>query len=116
MEPTIRWVITLVEWDNSTGAIVNVKWKVEVSDGETTVDTPGACRFIPNSSDDNFIPLSDITEETVIEWVKRKTPNYLRTEKRALEKFNKVKETSFESKRGLPWEGIEIPKVVPKTY
>lgn len=116
MNPTIRWAITLVEWDKSTGAIVNVKWKVEVSDGERIVETPGASRFSPNPSDSNFIPLDDITEETVIEWVKKTTPNYLRTEKRALDRFNKANETSSDSGRGLPWAGVEIPRVVPKTY
>ena len=116
MEPTLRWVITLVEWDETTGAIVNVRWKVEVSDGETTVDTPGACRFDANPTGKDFIPLEGITEDIVLEWVKKQTPNYLGTEKRAMERFKAAKATPNVTGRGIPWAGIDIPKVTPKVY
>lgn len=116
MSYELRWSITLVEWDKNTGAIVNVFWKVTVSDEETSIEVPGACRFDPAPYGENFIPLDSVSEDTVIEWVKKRTPNYLNTEKRAIEKFNKAKKVSSSSERGLPWAGIEIPKVVPKTY
>lgn len=116
MSYELRWVVTLVEWDETTGAVINVLWKVEVSDGETTVEVPGACRFDPTPQGKNFIPLDSVTEEVVLEWVKKRTPNYLNTEKRAIAKFEAAKKIPSASGRGLPWSGVEIPKVVPKIY
>lgn len=116
MEPTLEWVITLAEWDRDSGAITNVRWKVVVSDGETTVEIPGASRFTPSPTSENFTALDDVDASTVIGWVKKTTPNYLNTENRALAKFEEAKKISSSSGRGIPWEGLEIPKVVPKVY
>lgn len=115
MKPEVKWSIVLVEWDKETGAITNVQWKVTASDGESEVSIPGASRFSPDPSNNSFIPLDEITEEKVIEWVKKKTPNYVNTEKRALKKLESSKAiSSSDPGRGIPWEGIEIPKQVPR--
>lgn len=110
----VSWAVTFVEWDPDTGAIVTVRWKVTASDGQDTAECLGTCKFSAVPDSDSFIPLDTVDESVVLDWVKKKTPNYKRTEERALTRLAalKVKDTI----RGVPWDGIEIPKKVPKVY
>ena len=103
MTPNIKWVITKMKWDPSTGGIVLVRWKVVVSDLEKSAEVSGTSMFYPEIESDSFIPIGNLNENTIISWVKKKTPNYKNTEKRALKKFNNMHQSSTLID-GLPWE------------
>jgi hypothetical protein len=55
--------------NNENNVVNNVNWRVIATDGIYFVTAYGA-QVIPNQDKNNFIPYADLTETTIIDWVK----------------------------------------------
>jgi hypothetical protein len=66
---TYNWQIAQMERNTSNGFIVKVYYRVKAVDGDYSASTYDSCGY--NQSEESFIPYEDLTEETVIGWVKQ---------------------------------------------
>jgi len=97
----IEWVVDKVEWDSQSGGVRSVRWRVIASEDGVSGAAPGTSRFSPDSSSETFIPLEELTSETVIGWVKDALLSVDAVESRALARLEKEKLPPTE--QGLPW-------------
>jgi hypothetical protein len=62
------WTIAQLERKTSDGFVVTVHYRVTAVDGEYTASTYGTVGYTQES--ETFIPFADLTEATVVGWVK----------------------------------------------
>jgi hypothetical protein len=62
------WTIAQLERKTSDGFVVTVHYRVTAVDGEYTASTYSTVGYTQES--DTFIPFADLTEATVVGWVK----------------------------------------------
>lgn len=67
-----KWTILDVT-ANELGLITSAKYKASISDNKTTIETEGNCFFQEPKLN---IPFEEVTEENVVEWVKKETTQY----------------------------------------
>jgi len=71
MSITYDWSITETTYEIATGGIILANWQcVGTHEDGTTADTRGAQRLKYDASSPDFIAYSDVTETTVLDWVK----------------------------------------------
>lgn len=98
------WKILRVSWDESTGAVVKAMWHLTAEENGYQGYVKGEADFSPDPEAENFIPLEDLTEETVLSWVKKTVKNREGLEKLAIERLEKRRIPS--TIRGLPWANL----------
>jgi len=64
------WTIANLERNTEDGGVVVAHWRVTEVDGDYSASSYGTVGFTPDASADGFIEFDDLTEETVIGWVK----------------------------------------------
>lgn len=62
------WTIAQMERKTSDGFVITVHYRVTAVDGEYTASTYGTVGYTQES--ETFIPFADLTEATVVGWVK----------------------------------------------
>ena len=99
---------TLWKVDNVThviedGGVIEVLYSATTSSGEASVYNGGRVTLEYDASDSSFVPLSDLTEEIVMGWVKDSLGEEVVSliETTGTEKVNKQLNPTTQS--GLPW-------------
>jgi hypothetical protein len=62
------WTIAQLERKTSDGFVITVHYRVTAVDGDYTASTYGTVGYTQES--ETFIPFADLTEATVVGWVK----------------------------------------------
>jgi hypothetical protein len=62
------WTIAQLERNTSDDFVTIVHYRVNAVDGDYTASTYGTCSYTQEA--DTFIPFADLTEATVVGWVK----------------------------------------------
>ena len=65
-----NWTIANLERNTSDNGVVVAHYRVDAVDGEYTAGAYGSLGFTPDPTADDFIAFENLTEETVISWVK----------------------------------------------
>lgn len=104
MEESIFIRITKLDWDYKTGGVVTAHWDMVASDGVLEGVDKKKTDFDPNPESKNFVPVENLTEETVISWIKDTVmEEQLKIyEDRAVSLLRKSKLPPLVS--GLPWD------------
>jgi len=55
---------------NTDGGVISAHWTVNKTSGDNTASAYGSCSFVPDSTNEGYIPYAELTEASVIEWVK----------------------------------------------
>jgi hypothetical protein len=63
-----NWTITQMDRNTADGFVTTVHWTASQTDGEYTASTYATAGF--SEVEGSMIPYADLTEETVIGWVK----------------------------------------------
>jgi len=63
-----NWTITQMDRNTTDGFVTTVHWTASQTDGEYTASTYATAGF--SEVEGSMIPYADLTEETVIGWVK----------------------------------------------
>jgi hypothetical protein len=63
-----NWVIAQLERNTADDFVVTVHYRVSATDGDYTASTYGTVGYTQES--ETFIPFADLTEATVVGWVK----------------------------------------------
>lgn len=72
MEIVHNWIIKrLIQKNDGSGTVSHVHFKVDSTDGQYSYVSPGEVELVVNGIQ-NFIPYENLTEQTVIQWVKDK--------------------------------------------
>jgi len=72
MTATITWTVNKIEGDAETGGVTIVDYSVNGVDEKFSQTAYGILKFSPDVSSETFIPLDELEEANVIEWVKTK--------------------------------------------
>ena len=64
------WTIKNLERNSADNAVIIAHWHCKAVDGEYTASSFGAVGFEADPEAEGFIPFNDLTEETVLGWVK----------------------------------------------
>ena len=64
------WRVVQMDRNTADGGVTTVHWDVTEVDGDYSARIYGSESFEPNASDENFIAYADLTEATVVQWVK----------------------------------------------
>ena len=64
------WKVVDMEHNTADGGVVTVHWDVTEVDGDYSSRVYGSVGLEYDASDDSFVPYADLTEATVIQWVK----------------------------------------------
>ena len=105
MAITYEYKIANLEYTNDDSkAVLIAHYDVRASDpdlGEQTVRSYGTVSFSPDPDASDFVPFEDLTEDTVLDWVKGEldTDSIEATLASKLEKTNAPRTVS-----GLPWD------------
>lgn len=97
-----NWTIHQLERKAENGFVVNVHWRLSITDGEYYADTYSVSSY--TQSEEDYIPFEDLTKEIVVGWVEK----LLGKEK--IEKIILSLEEQIENqknppiKTGLPWQ------------
>ena len=67
---TITWTIAQLERNATDGGVVIAHYRVNGVDGEYTQGAYGTYNFEPDPSAEGFVAFDDLTEATVIQWIK----------------------------------------------
>ena len=68
---TFTWTIANLEYNNdSDKGVVVAHYRVTAQDGDYTASSYGTQSFTPDPSADGYVAFADLTEATVIGWVK----------------------------------------------
>ena len=67
---TFTWSIVTLERNEADGGVVRAHFKIEAVDGEHTETLSGTRDFTPDASAEDFTAYNNLTEETVLGWVK----------------------------------------------
>jgi hypothetical protein len=71
MTATVTWTVANLERTNDSDKVVRtVHYRVDAVDGDYTSGAYGTESFEGDASADDFVPFADLTEATVIGWVK----------------------------------------------
>lgn len=70
MTATITWSISELERHTADGIVFTAHYRVDASDGTYTAGAYGSLGFEAPAEGDTVIPYADLTEATVIGWVK----------------------------------------------
>lgn len=100
MAVSYTWKITICKHEVATGGIIEAYWQCDAADGDIRARTYGSQTFVPDSTDPNFTPYDQVTEDQVLGWVwgqvdKTETESLLAAQ--ISEKMNPVVES------GTPW-------------
>ena len=68
----IKYSIRQLQRNTSDGGVIDAHWQAVATEDKYNASAYGCVSFEPDSSDNNFIPFEDLTEEVVIQWVKDK--------------------------------------------
>lgn len=95
----MEFKITNLEHSNPDATVYVVHYKVNS-------DFTGKIRFVPQPKAEGFIPFTDLTEETVIGWVKEKIDNRIKENGnpiglQSLE--DQLNATTNQMDQGMPW-------------
>ena len=98
--PVATWHIANLERETADGFVFTAHYTIDVNDGTYNADAYGSIGF---ERPENLIPFSELTEETVIGWVKEALGTDKVTEiGQAL--LNQLEEQRHPSKAaGVPW-------------
>ena len=102
----ITSIKTTNEYPNHPDCVKNIEWSIELSNGKDKINRVGGVNIdAPDSK--NFIPLADLKEKQVLDWVEYRITEdgLLDGLKREAQKTFDVKITSTLTKTDLPWEG-----------
>jgi hypothetical protein len=99
----IKYSIRQLQRNTSDGGVIDAHWQAVAIEDKYNASTYGCVSFEPDSSDNNFIPFEDLTEEVVIQWVKDKLgEEYITTLEQGLAaQIEDQKAPKVAS--GLPW-------------
>jgi hypothetical protein len=64
------WKVVDMEHNTADGGVVTVHWDVTEVDGDYSSRVYGSVGLEYDASDASFVPYADLTEATVIQWVK----------------------------------------------
>jgi hypothetical protein len=102
MATTTTWKIANLERETEDGFVFTAHYTVTADDGTYTSGAYGSIGF---ERPDNLIPFSQLTEETVVGWVKEKFGEEKVTEIEAALQ-SQIDEQKHPSKAaGVPWAG-----------
>jgi len=106
MSVTHTWqIVKLIQLNDDTGTIVKVRYKVtSVEDDIEAVDESNVQLNVKNI--ENFIPYSQLDEETVLSWVKEKLlERSIDPESKNIDEINSIKNPPKpkEIQSKLPW-------------
>jgi len=104
MAITYEYKIANLEYtnDDSKGVVV-AHYKVDAKDGDESVGAYGTLNFVPKPDDPNYTPFDQLTEETVLGWVKAELDT-AQIEQALAQKLNEKLNPTVVS-GNLPWEG-----------
>jgi hypothetical protein len=67
---THTWLISQLEYNNDEyGGVIVAHWRCESTDENFRASRYGMETFTPDPEDPNFVLISDLTEEMVLNWV-----------------------------------------------
>jgi hypothetical protein len=102
MATTVTWKIANLERETEDGFVFTAHYTVNADDGTYTSGAYGSIGF---ERPDNLIPFSQLTEETVVGWVKEKFGEEKVAEIEAALQ-SQINEQKHPSKAaGVPWAG-----------
>jgi len=64
------WKVVQMDRNTADGGVTTVHWDVTEVDGDYSARVYSSESFDPDASDANFVAYADLTEATVIQWVK----------------------------------------------
>ena len=64
------WRVVQMDRNTADGGVTTVHWDVTEVDGDYSARVYSTQSFEPDASDANFVSYADLTEATVIQWVK----------------------------------------------
>ena len=67
----IYWRVDNLEWDIAQGGIISAQWSVVARQDGVEGSTPKRSSFSPDPSSESFISINDVTEEQVLEWIRK---------------------------------------------
>lgn len=106
MELTLVWTVTRLEVtsDDTHSDVVQTYWKVTGTDENgVSASFNGATPFSPDRTLETYVPFAELTEETVLEWIKSSISDYSKDEIiKGIETEIKSRSISLESKE-FPW-------------
>jgi len=98
------WHIANLEHRTDDGGVVVAHWRVNAVDGEHSASAYGTASFIPDPTASGFVPFEQLTEETVLGWVKAEL-NTGEIEQALANKLNEKLNPTVMS--GIPWSAEE---------
>jgi len=103
MAATITWSIANLERNTSDGGVVVAHYRVDGVDGEISQGAYGTISFTPDATSDGFVAFNDLTEATVIGWIKDSfgAEKVTEIEDAVTAKIDELANPTTES--GLPW-------------
>jgi len=64
------FTIANLERNTNDDGVIVAHWRVSKTVDEHTATSYGTCSFTPDSTADGFIPFDELTEDTVVGWVR----------------------------------------------
>ena len=98
------WTIANLEHRTDDGGVVVAHWRVNAVDGDYSASAYGTASFTPDPTASGFVPLDQLTEADVLEWVYTAVDK-AETEANLAAKIDKLKNP--ETVDGLPWAAEE---------
>lgn len=112
MAVTVTWSIADMIRDAASGGVKQVRWEcVALADtGETAVEA-GKYDCTPDATADNFILYEDLTESTVVSWVKDSlgADTVSEMEAQRVEKVEAQVVRKTANANGVPWQPAADP-------
>jgi hypothetical protein len=102
MATTVTWKIANLERETEDGFVFTAHYTVNADDGTYTSGAYGSIGF---ERPDNLIPFSQLTEETVVGWVKEKFGEEKVTEIEAALQSQIDEQKRPTKAAGVPWAG-----------
>ena len=105
MAITYNYTIANLEYTNDeTKGVVVAHYRIDAVDGEESVGAYGTMNFVPKPDDPNYTPFEQLTEETVLGWVKAEL-NTAEVEQALANKLNEKLNPTVVT--DLPWAETE---------
>ena len=103
MSTTITWSISQLERHTADGIVYTVHYRVDAADGTYTAGAYGSIGLEAPVETDAVIPFADLTEATVIGWVKDSLGAEKVTEVEAALQANIDEQHAPTTASGMPW-------------
>jgi len=102
-------VLSLDYTNNDNKGVISVHYCIQAKKDDCTVGFHGSMNFVPKPDDPNYTPFEELTEETVLGWVKGELDT-TQIEQALAQKLDKKLNPTIVS--GLPWpeDTEEIPE------